>query len=170
MDFLSGLHPKVVHFPIAFFLAYVLLEIIGAVFKKDFFSKTAYLFLFLGVLGAVAAVLTGNAAQSAAKIIIKSRSAVQMKAIGNHETFATLTMWYFTGLLVLRTVFTLRKNFKGKIKLLMVLLALGGGYLVYHTGELGGQLVYKYGVGTQLIKNEVQHNPGKNVRWGKNTK
>ena len=62
MDLLSQLHPKVVHFPIAFFLVYLLLEIIGAVFKKEFFSKAAHLFLFFGVLGALVSVLTGDQA------------------------------------------------------------------------------------------------------------
>jgi uncharacterized membrane protein len=65
MDFLAGLHPKVVHFPIALLLTYILCELIGVIFKKDFFSKTAHLLLLLGVIGAVAAVLTGNLAFSA---------------------------------------------------------------------------------------------------------
>ena len=69
MDFLAGLHPKIVHFPIALLSAYALLEIIGIVFKNEFLSKTAHLFLFLGVLGALAAVLTGNQAEEAAELL-----------------------------------------------------------------------------------------------------
>ena len=156
MDFLAHYHPQVVHFPIAFFLVYALLEIIGTIFKKDYFSTTAHLFLFLGVLGAIAAVLTGNAAESTAIELLKKGVPLPKEAIGNHEDFATFTLWYFTGLLVLRTMFVLRKKFTGKIKYIFIILALAGSLLVYKTGELGGKLVYKYGAGTDLIKTEIK--------------
>lgn len=156
MDFLAHYHPQVVHFPIAFFLAYVFFEIIGIILKKDFLLKAAYLFLFLGVLGAVAAVLTGNSAESAALELLKKGFPVPKEAIGNHEDFATFTLWYFSGLLVLRTMLILRKKFTGKLKYIFIILALAGSLLVYKTGELGGKLVYKYGVGTSLLKSDIK--------------
>ncbi len=45
MDFLAELHPKVVHFPIALLLTYAILELVGIVFKKEFYQKTAHLLL-----------------------------------------------------------------------------------------------------------------------------
>lgn len=39
MEFLSTLHPKIVHFPIALFVVYALMEIIGSFVKKDFFLQ-----------------------------------------------------------------------------------------------------------------------------------
>ena len=156
MDFLSHLHPEVVHFPIAFFLAYALLEITGIIFKKEFLSKTAHLFLFFGVLGAVAAVLSGNSAIDAAKQLSKKGVKIAFGAIEDHEDFANFTMWFFTGLLVFRTFIVLKKKFSGKLKFLFILLALVGCFLVYRTGELGGKLVYVHGIGTELIKGEIR--------------
>ncbi len=156
MNFLAGLHPQVVHFPIAFFLAYALMEVLGVIFKKDFLSKTAYLFLFLGVLGAFAAVFTGNSAVDAAKALSKKGVHIAFGAIEAHEDMANITMWFFTGLLVLRTYFILKKKFTKKIKVLFLLLALLGSIIVYRTGELGGRLVYKYGIGTNLLKGEIR--------------
>ncbi len=155
MDFLAHLHPEVVHFPIAFFLIYVLLEITGTVLKKDFFSKAAHLFLFLGVLGAVAAVLTGNAAESAANGLAKEGLSIPKEAIGHHEDYATFTLWYFSGLLVLRTMYVLKKKYSGKIKYLFIVLSIIGGLLIFKTGQFGGKLVYKYGIGTDLKKSEL---------------
>ncbi len=158
MEFLAHFHPKVVHFPIAFFLGYVLFEIIGTFTKKDFFSKTAHLFLFLGVLGALAAVLTGNQAEELAHHWQKAGhifSKQALHAISVHDDSATLTLWYFVGLLVLRTYVVLKKKFTGGIKYVFVVLALFGAFLVYRTGELGGDLVYKYGIGTDLKKMEL---------------
>jgi uncharacterized membrane protein len=50
MEFLAELHPKIVHFPIAFLTIYPVIELIALISKKDFFSKAALLFLLVGVL------------------------------------------------------------------------------------------------------------------------
>ena len=76
MEFLAQLHPKIIHFPIAFLLVYLLLEMLGAIMKKDFFSKVAHLFLLFGVLGALAAVLTDNQAEDAFEGWNKTTSAI----------------------------------------------------------------------------------------------
>lgn len=157
MEFLSQLHPKVVHFPIALLAIYALLEIIGVIFRKDFFSKSAYLVLFLGILGAIAAVLTGNSAADAIQKMNKINIIVPAGAIGEHIDYANFTLWYFAGLLVLRTFVVVRKRFSGRVRYLFVLLSLIGVFFIYKTGELGGKLVYKYGAGTDIIKKEIKY-------------
>jgi uncharacterized membrane protein len=166
MEFLSQLHPKVVHYPIALFVTYALLELTGALFRKDLFSKSAYLILFLGVLGAIAAVLTGNSAAGAVQQLNKIKTIVPAEAVNEHLNYATFTLWYFAGLLALRTFVVLKKKFSGGIKYLFVILSLAGVFLIYKTGELGGKLVYKYGAGTEVIKKELneQSVPG-NYRY-----
>jgi uncharacterized membrane protein len=156
MEFLAHLHPQIVHFPVAFLLIYVLLEIIGIILKKDFFQKTAHLFLFLGVLAAVAAVITGNQAADIASQWEDKGAIIPFGLISEHEEFATITLWYFTGLLVFRTVLVLKKKFEGKIRYLIIALAFFGAYLVYQTGDHGGKLVYDKGVGTELKKQEIK--------------
>ncbi|MDR3609015.1 MAG: hypothetical protein P4L27_00455 [Ignavibacteriaceae bacterium] len=145
MEFLAQFHPKVIHFPIAFLLIYVLLELIGASFKKDFFSKTAHLFLLFGVLGALAAVLTGSQAEDAFEGWNKTTSAI----LAIHSTYANITLWYFTALLVIRTFLVLKKKFNNTFRYIFVVLAFAGAYFVYQTGEHGGQMVFQHGVGTQ---------------------
>ena len=148
-------HPRFVHFPIALLSTYILLEVIGVVFKKDFFSKAAHLILFLGVLGAIAAVLTGNRAEEIAEKLFDEKDIlIPFGAISEHEDWATITVWYFSGVLVLRTFFVLRKKFQGILQYIFILLAIVGMYFIYETGEHGAQLVYglkdKGGVGTEL--------------------
>ncbi len=156
MEFLSQLHPQLVHFPIAFLVIYALLEIAGILSGKEFFQKAAYLFLFLGVLAAVAAVITGNQAAEIASKWKGKGAAIPTKLISEHEDYATITLWYFTGLLVLRTFLFLKKKFTGAAKYLFILLAAIGLYLVYQTGDHGGKLVYDHGVGTELKKEEIK--------------
>jgi uncharacterized membrane protein len=107
MEFLSQLHPKVVHYPIALFIIYALLEIIGALFKRDFFSKSAYLILFIGIVGAIAAVLTGNSAVDTVQQLNKIRTIIPLEAVSEHVNYANFTLWYFSGLLVFRSFIVL---------------------------------------------------------------
>ncbi|MDR3668373.1 MAG: DUF2231 domain-containing protein [Ignavibacteriaceae bacterium] len=146
MEYLAQFHPKLVHFPIAFLLVYLLLEIIGAIFKREFFSKTAHLFLLFGVLGALAAVLTGNQAENAFEGWNKTTHAI----LETHSTYANITLWFFTALLVLRTFLVVRKKFSNLFKYIFCLLGIVGAYFVYQTGDHGGQMVFQHGVGTQF--------------------
>jgi len=148
-------HPRFVHFPIALLSTYVLLEITGVVFKKEFFSKAAHLILFLGALGALAAVLTGNMAEEAAEKLFDEKDIIiPFGAIHDHENWATITIWYFAGVLVLRTILVLKKSYKGIFQYIFIVFAIVGMYFVYQTGDHGAKLVYglkeKGGVGTEL--------------------
>lgn len=160
MESLSQLHPWVVHYPIALFVIYALLETIGALFKKDFFSKSALLILFLGMLGAVAAVLTGNSAEAVVQHMNNIKVLVPIDAVSDHVDYANFTLWYFAGILVLRTFIVLNKKFFGGIQYIFVILSLIGVFLVFKTGEYGGRLVYKFGAGTEYIKKGIKNPPG----------
>jgi uncharacterized membrane protein len=155
MEFLSQMHPKIVHYPLALFAVYALLEIIGVLFKKDFFSKSAHLILFLGLIGAIMAVLTGNSAAEALQHLNKIKSVIPGEAVNAHMEYANYTLWYFAVLLVLRTFIVLKKNFSNSIKNLFLILSLIGMLLIYKTGELGGRLVYKFGAGTELLRKDL---------------
>ena len=150
MEFLAKIHPEVIHFPIAFLLGYALFEILGIILKREFLSKTAHLFLLLGVLGLIAAVFTGNQAKDLAHKVSKTGIPISFEAINEHENYANITLWFFAALLVLRTMVVIKKRFKGLIKYSFIILALIGSFLVYETGKHGGSLVYKHGIGTEL--------------------
>ncbi|PIP77941.1 MAG: hypothetical protein COW85_06385 [Ignavibacteria bacterium CG22_combo_CG10-13_8_21_14_all_37_15] len=164
MEFFASLHPKIVHFPIALLIVYTLLEGIGLVFKKDIFTKAAFIILIFGVLGALAAVLTGNQAEET----WKNWSSAGKNLLEEHETFASITLWYFFGVLILRTLFVINIEIKNKfvvhatkMKIAFVILALTGCFFVYETGEHGGEMVYKHGAGVSIEKqaqqNQVEH-------------
>ncbi len=163
MEFLAKIHPEVIHFPIAFLLGYALFEILGIILKKEFLSKAAHLLLLLGVLGMIAAVLTGNQAKDVAHKISKTGITISFNAINEHENYANTTLWFFAALLVLRTMAVIKKKFFGLIKYSFIILSLVGSFLVYETGEHGGSLVYKHGIGTEI---KVMENNPSNVGPG----
>jgi uncharacterized membrane protein len=150
MEFLAQLHPRIVHFPIALFILYFFFELSGAVLKKDFLVKSAYIILIVGVVLSVAAALTGNQAQTAVTSFTKENAQIN-SLIEQHENFATITLWYFFSLLILRTYLLIKKRFNGNVKYIFVILGLIGCFLIYMTGIRGGELVFKHGVGTEII-------------------
>lgn len=156
MEFLASLHPKIIHFPIAFLLIYVLLEITGVLTKKEFYTKSAHLFLLFGVLAAVAAVITGNQAADIALKWKDKGAIIPSGLISEHEEYATITLWYFTALLILRTFYSIKKKFNGFVQYVFILFAIIGAFLIYETGDHGGRLVYNHGVGTEMKKEEIK--------------
>jgi uncharacterized membrane protein len=156
MEFLAENHPRIVHFAVALLFLYPLLEVSGVLLKKDFLQKAAHLILLFGVLAAVGGVLTGNQAHEVAMAWEDKGAMIPFKAINEHSFWANFTVWYFSALLVIRTFFVIKKKFIGKFRLIFVILSLAGLYLVYQTGDHGGKLVYKYGVGTELKKQEME--------------
>jgi len=150
MEFLSQLHPRIVHFPVAFFIFYFLFELSGVILKKEYLTRAALILLAIGVVTALFAVLSGNQAQTAANTLIDKGSNLS-ELIEVHQEYATVTLFYFSALLFLRVYLVIKNRFKGNIRYLFLLFGLTGCYLIYETGIHGGDLVFKYGLGTQLF-------------------
>lgn len=139
MEFLANIHPKIVHFPLAFLALYPLMELIFILTKKDFFTKAATLFLVIGTIGALLAVFTGNQAHT----YIKNWSDASSNIFDSHQTFANLTMWFFTGLLAIKIYWLIKRKIDLRKIIVLFLLSLLGCYLVYQTGNYGGKLAEK---------------------------
>ena len=150
-SFLADIHPKVVHFPVALLTTYSLLEIIGIAFNKEFISKTALLIFCLGVVTAFFAVLTGNQAATEFSFWNEKSNAL----LNEHQTYATYLLWFSAIICGLRIFIVLKKKFSGFTKYLFILFAVVILFLVYETGMHGGDLVKKYGIGTDMFETEI---------------
>jgi len=149
-NFLAGIHTKVVHFPVALLATYSVLEIIGILFKNEFISKSALLILCFGVVTALLAVLTGNSAADNFLFWNDVSSSLLFK----HQNFATYLAWFSALFCALRIYVVVKKKFVGLRKYVFLIFALLILFLVYKTGTYGGDLVKKYGIGTDLYQNE----------------
>ena len=151
MGDIPQLHAFIVHFPIALFVFYTVIEIWEAFSKNQSFGITQLVLLGFIAAAAVLAALTGNQAEQIASQAAETISNYPKELVELHESFATYTIWYFILLFGLRFYFVVKKKFEGKIKYAFAALALAGCVLVLTTGKLGGDLVYKYGIGTSLF-------------------
>jgi uncharacterized membrane protein len=151
-NFLTEIHTKVVHFPIALLATYSILEIFGVVSNKDFVTKSALLILCIGVVTSLFAVLTGN--QAATNFLFWTD---QSKALlSSHQFYATFLLWLSAIVCGLRIFVVIKKKFVGLTKYIFLIFALVILFLVFKTGTYGGDLVKKYGIGTDVYQN---HNP-----------
>ncbi|WP_290661758.1 MULTISPECIES: DUF2231 domain-containing protein [Ignavibacterium] len=139
MEFLAELHHKIIHFPIALLFIYPFIEAVSLFYKKEFFSFTSLIILLIGVVGSLAAVLTGNQALNS----IKNWTPELYQLADTHYTNANIVVWLFTVVLFLRIYLQIKKKYQGKWKIILLILAFIGSYFVYQTGEYGGKTAHK---------------------------
>ena len=152
MEFFANLHPKFVHFSIALFSIYILLEYFYFFYSKEWLNKAVHLILILGIFLTIGTVLTGNQAEKSVIEIIENKAAHVKEVLEEHEEYGTLVLWLFAAIAVFRTYILLKKKMTKKTQVILLLLAAIGGYLIFEAGEYGGELVYRHGVGTELFK------------------
>ena len=146
MEFLAENHPNIIHFPIALLITYCAVELFGIIFNKDSASKSAYVLLCIGIFFSFLAAITGNEAINS----YKNWNEITSPVIENHQTYANITIWYFTFVLIFRTVLLVKKKFNSKLKYIFILLLPVGVYFIILTAKFGGELMHKYGVGTEI--------------------
>jgi uncharacterized membrane protein len=136
------LHPTVVHFPIALLFTAVFFAVLEALLKRDVYNQILTWLLGLGVLSAVAAVVTGVWEEERVEA-----AGVPEHAIEQHETLAFATLAVFAVLLAMQW-------FRGRRWMpshpaLFFIIAFAGLTLLGMTGYYGGDLVYRYGAGVE---------------------
>ena len=152
----TGLHPLVVHFPIALLLMVPLLILLSMIARtyRHGLSMAAWTLMLVGTIGAVVAVSTGEAAGELAE-----RAGGVAAALERHEELADTTRTAFvllTGMFtaMLAAPLLRRKEWTlGMHRILsLVFLAFyaGGMVVLANTAHQGGQLVHQFGVRAML--------------------
>ena len=152
-------HPMLVHFPLALLPLSFAVDVVGWASRRPRWHRSAYGLLLLGTLGAVAAVLSGNAAAAA----YRGEETV-LAAIERHEVLATPTLLLLLAIALGRLPLFLRDDGSGQspgwpLKAWVVVAGLGCA-LLWQTGLSGGELVYRHGVGVQVLDRAAARPPG----------
>ncbi len=158
MESVPNLHPLLVHYPIALFLAALLFDAACIVMRRFVWLDRAAVAVYgLGILGAGAAVAAGKLAAEQ----YLSLSAEVKGSIDEHGDWAFFTIVVFIGLALLRFEILWRDRKEPmlrvtRLRLLALILAVGGQWLLLETGERGAALVYRHRVGVQSPNNVVR--------------
>jgi uncharacterized membrane protein len=139
-----NLHPLIVHFPIAWLIAALVVDLVSLLLPRAAWaSATAACLYPAGALSAVVAYLTGR--QAAANVLLPGMAQPVMV---EHWNWALATTVYFTAIAAIRLVLTVKQRHPAFwMRAATVAIAFGGMLLLFHTGEQGARLVYEHGVG-----------------------
>lgn len=142
---MENIHPLIVHFPIAFLITFIVIDILGAIFKQAGWRKLAGGLLYLGTVAAGVAVIFGLMAEES----VEHGENVHL-ILESHEFFG------FSILCLSAFLSAWRLLSAGEIKGMMnaPYLFLAGILfnLVVLGADLGGLMVYKYGVAVEAVK------------------
>ena len=153
---MENIHPLFVHFPIALLTGFTAIDILGSVLKKPEWRKAASWFLYLGVIMTGFTVAAGLAAEESV-----AHGGNVHEVMERHETLA-LTVLSLTAFLALWRLLK-RGLIEGAANVFYLLFAIVLNIVLIFTADLGGLMVYKYGVSVQAARdlNETlfqQHN------------
>jgi uncharacterized membrane protein len=154
------LHPRIVHFPVALLISAAVFGILALLFKnkRKLFKEVLFWNLLFGLIGAIAAVLTGLREEDTIIHNYKIHTIMEIhKLLGLIFTgiFLLLFVWMFIRKLKMKT---------GELAAFTVILVLTAGLLGY-SAHLGGKMVYKEGAGvipmqSIIIKQGQYHHHG----------
>lgn len=148
-DWAPNWHPLFIHFPIVLIIFAFLVDISKAIFKKVQWLSSMALILYIG--GTIFALITYLTGKQAADSVSFPPEAYPV--VSTHADYALYTIIFLIGYVVIRIFLSFKKwDTRNSIMGIMVLLGFVGVLFVQQTAELGGKLVYKYGVGTAPTK------------------
>ncbi|OGU59167.1 MAG: hypothetical protein A2X64_07195 [Ignavibacteria bacterium GWF2_33_9] len=147
----EGMHPLVVHLPIGVLVIVPLFILLAIVFKQNAknFTLTAAILSWIGTIGAIVAVITGQAAIT----MVMDHSPELNAVMQDHVALALMTRNLFIVYSIFYTAFTyflLRDKVKPSLSLILqivFLVFLGICILgLINTGHLGATIVHHFGV------------------------
>jgi uncharacterized membrane protein len=142
--YLPNLHPAVVHLPLALVPVAAGFDLVAAFGRRwrARLTTAAAVLWSLAALGAVAAYWTGRQAVDSLHGLPPQ---VQAR-ISAHSDWALYTTWAVALIALVRLALALRGNERPAALAMVGLLGVGATFMVLRTGDLGGGLVFRYGV------------------------
>ena len=142
---LVNIHPMLVHFPIAFFVAFMLFDLLGTLFKKANWRNVAGYLLYMGTLTAVMTVIAGFMAANSVP------HDGYVHAIMERHKQLGLSILSLSIALSAWRLKSQSSALSGKMNVLYVCLSVVLVVLVSLAADLGGLMVYKYGVAVEAV-------------------
>jgi uncharacterized membrane protein len=152
MEFLAQLHPPIVHFAVALIIIGVIFDILGFLLKKDSLKHAGFWTILVGAFAVWGAAISGHQAEELVEEAIKGTEAY--KILEQHEELGELLPWLTTFLALFRVFIYFKPNNLLFGLYLLVGIVIAG--LIGFQGRIGGDLVYKHGVGVKTSQYQVE--------------
>ena len=140
-----NVHPLIVHFPIAFLVAFFLIDLIGSLIRNQKWRQLAGGLLYLGAIAAAAAVFAGFLAAAT----VEHGDNVHL-ILERHKNFGISVL----SLSVVLSIWRLLSGgvIKGVANVVFLLFAALLNVLIMLGADLGGLMVYKHGVAVEAVE------------------
>ena len=145
---MEPLHPKVIHFPIVMLILAGLCYLLHLFMKGQRFDRFGFFLHVGGLLGCVAALLTGDYAESSIVQTPKIHEVLE-----EHEFLGQMTTYAFAILAV--WAFLRQKSNIAIEKIVFVLVFWAGMGLMAIGAAHGGELVYEHGAGVKPMEKHL---------------
>jgi len=160
---MPNFHPLIVHFPIAFLTMFFFLDVAGTLTRHENWRRIASVLLYFGVIGVLCAVAAGIHAASTI-----SHGEAAHKVMEKHEQLGLIVAFLTITLAVWRIIVGEKLKWFANIihlgiaALILLIMTIGA--------DLGGLLVYEYGVGVGVDASNESQPDGivKQMRLGQN--
>ncbi len=146
----THLHAIFIHFPIALLFVGYFSEIIGLIRKNQFFKNVSLYLLILGVLGTIAAYISGSYAGNS----IESNTLKVPVELHKQAALITLLLAIVTVLFMSFTRYFQKNNTLANWMTFLLFTVLISS--IIFTGYLGGNLVYSQGAGVELMQSAIK--------------
>ena len=144
---LQNLHPLFVHFPIVLLTLFFVIDLLATLIKNTNLHKVADWFLYLGTVFAAVTIATGLLAASS----IAHGDDVH-EIMETHEHLGITILSLATGLSIWR--FFAKSAFQGAANAVFLFLAGLLSIFILFAADLGGLMVYKYGVAVEAVADQ----------------
>ncbi len=145
-DWAPNVHPMLVHFPIAWLIAAILVDFVACGLPRQRWPDVVCTVLYpVATISALVTYATGR--QAAATVLTPG---LAHAVVQQHWNWALATTIFFAVYSAARVgLFFKIRSLGPPHRVVLALVALAGLVLLFYTGELGARLVYEYGVGVR---------------------
>jgi uncharacterized membrane protein len=141
---MENIHPLVVHFPIALLSVFFVLDLVGTLVKKPQWRQVASSFLYLGTLAALFTVIAGLIAEDSV-----AHGGNIHAIMEKHEELGMAILSLATALSAWRLKH--KGLFQGYLNGVFLALSAFLCVLIVLAADLGGLMVYQYGVAVKAV-------------------
>ena len=169
---LPNLHPLLVHYPVAFFTVAMAFDFLCLIFRRQTWLDRTTIVTYL--VGAVGVVATYFAGEQAADSLVGVPPKVE-PLIAEHSDWGLYTMLFFLVFVSFRVFVYWRERSSSEIsisplRLLAIVAAIAGQWVLFQAADRGGALVYQHGMAVTIAAaeesappSEIQLNIGKDA-------
>lgn len=144
-------HPFVDHFSVALVLVAIAADLVASLFSnRPWLRYMALTLIILGAGSVALSNLTGGWDADRAWNGIKAAGGPTLATFKRHALMGNILPWVIAGLAVWR-IAVQALSFAARSRPLYLVIAIAAGAAILYQGYLGGELVYRYGVGTALL-------------------